>query len=132
MRGDFGAGREGRPTAKQRDRSVVIAHVEVRCAAAHVTANAERLALLPWAVSVYEVAGEFDLLLTVGAVDLPGLRRALRDDVSSPPGVGEVRGDDDAVRRGGRLADAGPVERRPGASAAAVTEWPRPVQRHRT
>ncbi len=92
MRGDFGAGREGRPTAKQRDRSVVIAHVEVRCAAAHVTANAERLALLPWVVSVYEVAGEFDLLLTVRAVDLPGLRRALRDDVSSLPGVREVRG----------------------------------------
>ncbi|KAB2592006.1 hypothetical protein F5983_13675 [Streptomyces arboris] len=91
VRGNFGAGREGRLTAKQRGRSVVIAHVEVRCAAAHVTADAERLALLPWVVSVYEVAGEFDLLLTAGAVDLPGVRRALRDDVSSLPGVGEVR-----------------------------------------
>ncbi|MZD04870.1 AsnC family transcriptional regulator [Streptomyces sp. SID5785] len=78
-------------TAYGSGRSVVVAHVEVTCAAAHVTANAERLALLPWVVSVYEVAGECDLLLTVGAVDLPGLRRALRDDVGTLPGVGEVR-----------------------------------------
>ncbi|WP_432102199.1 Lrp/AsnC family transcriptional regulator [Streptomyces sp. bgisy091] len=78
-------------TAYESARSVVVAHVEVRCAAPEVTANAGRLALLPWVVSVYEVAGDFDLLLTVGAADLPMLGRVLRDDVRALPGVTEAR-----------------------------------------
>ncbi|WSU41162.1 Lrp/AsnC ligand binding domain-containing protein [Streptomyces sp. NBC_01089] len=49
------------------------------------------LTRLPWVVSVLAVAGEYGLFITVGAVDMPALRRALRDDVSTLPGVGDVR-----------------------------------------
>lgn len=78
-------------TAYESARSVVIAHAEVRCTANEVAANVARLTRLPWVVSVFEVAGEYDLFITVGAVDMPALRRAVRDDVSTLPGVGETR-----------------------------------------
>ncbi|MCC9157056.1 Lrp/AsnC family transcriptional regulator [Streptomyces parvulus] len=78
-------------TAYESADSVVVAHVEISCAAPEVAANADRLARLPWVVSVYEVAGDYDLLITVGAFDLPGIRGVVRDDVSTLPGVEQAR-----------------------------------------
>ncbi|MEV6806623.1 Lrp/AsnC family transcriptional regulator [Streptomyces sp. NPDC051129] len=54
-----------------------VAYVEVRCKAGAVDRLIEQLSELSWVFSIEHVVGDFDLLLSVCAADLPALGRQL-------------------------------------------------------
>ncbi|MFD5466752.1 Lrp/AsnC family transcriptional regulator [Kitasatospora sp. NPDC127059] len=61
-----------------------VAYVEVECRAGTALPLAEALAELPWVFSIDHVAGDFDLLLSVCANDLPGLGRLVHEIGARP------------------------------------------------
>ncbi|MFF2079767.1 Lrp/AsnC family transcriptional regulator [Kitasatospora sp. NPDC058162] len=61
-----------------------VAYVEVECRAGTAQQLAETLAELPWVFSIDHVAGDFDLLLSVCAHDLPGLGQLVQEIGARP------------------------------------------------
>lgn len=78
-------------TAYDSARTTTVAFVEVRCRPQHLEAVTNAAAALPWVFSVDATAGDYDLLLSVGAADLPTLSRWLREGIGSLVGVRSTR-----------------------------------------
>ncbi|MYW68317.1 AsnC family transcriptional regulator [Streptomyces sp. SID8379] len=68
-----------------------VGYVEVSCRPKRLAELSERLSALPWVLSVEHVVGDFDLFLTVAAVDLPALGRRVGTELGLLPGVRSTR-----------------------------------------
>lgn len=78
-------------TAYPSARVVTVAYIEVRCGPRAVEAVSAATARLPWVFCVDETAGEYDLLISVGAADLTTLGRWVREGLGGLPGVESLR-----------------------------------------
>ncbi|MFF6896679.1 Lrp/AsnC family transcriptional regulator [Streptomyces hydrogenans] len=78
-------------TAYSAPRSVTVAYVEVRCRPRALEAVSLALAGMPWVFSVDETAGDFDLLASVTAADLPSLGRSVHGLIGGLKGVRSTR-----------------------------------------
>lgn len=78
-------------TAYDSARTTTVAFVEVRCRPRAHEAVGAAASALPWVFSVDETAGDFDLLLSVAAADLPGLGRAVHQVIGGMRGVRSAR-----------------------------------------
>ncbi|MEU2236095.1 Lrp/AsnC family transcriptional regulator [Streptomyces vietnamensis] len=78
-------------TAYDSARTTTVAFVEVRCRPRAHEAVSEAASALPWVFSIEETAGDFDLLLSVAAGDLPGLGRAVHQVIGGMRGVRSAR-----------------------------------------
>ncbi|MDQ8704961.1 Lrp/AsnC family transcriptional regulator [Streptomyces sp. LHD-70] len=78
-------------TAYGSAKSTTVAYVEVRCRPRAVESVGAALAEMPWVFSVDEVAGDFDLLASVAAADLPSLGRSVHGLIGDLDGVRSTR-----------------------------------------
>ncbi|MFI1918324.1 Lrp/AsnC family transcriptional regulator [Nocardia sp. NPDC020380] len=78
-------------TAYGSARVATVAFLEVRCRPRRLETIREAVARLPWVFSVDETAGEFDLMLSSAATDLPTLGRWVRDGIGALRGVRAIR-----------------------------------------
>ncbi|MFD3745389.1 Lrp/AsnC family transcriptional regulator [Nocardia sp. NPDC058633] len=78
-------------TAYESAKTTTVAFVEVRCRPQAMDAVSAAVTALPWVFSVEETAGDYDLLLSVGAPDLPTLGRWTRRDIGALPGLRSTR-----------------------------------------
>lgn len=72
-------------------KTTTVAFVEVRCRPQQLDTVSAAASALPWVFSVDETAGDFDLLLSVGATDLAALGRWTRRDLGGLDGVRSIR-----------------------------------------
>ncbi|WP_078868317.1 Lrp/AsnC family transcriptional regulator [Streptomyces sp. NRRL F-5727] len=70
---------------------ITVAYVEVRCRPRALEAVSLALAGMPWVFSVDETAGDFDLLASVNAADLPSLGRSVHGLIGGLKGVRSTR-----------------------------------------
>ncbi|GGY16177.1 Lrp/AsnC family transcriptional regulator [Streptomyces tanashiensis] len=78
-------------TAYDAAKSATVAYVEVRCRPRSLEAVSHALADMPWVFSVDETAGDFDLLASVAAADLPSLGRSVHGLIGGLKGVRSTR-----------------------------------------
>ncbi|WP_329116841.1 Lrp/AsnC family transcriptional regulator [Streptomyces sp. NBC_01465] len=78
-------------TAYAAPKNVTVAYVEVRCRPRAFDSVGAALAAMPWVFSVDETAGDYDLLASVAAPDLPGLGRAVHGLIGGLDGVRSTR-----------------------------------------
>ncbi|MDJ0384834.1 Lrp/AsnC family transcriptional regulator [Streptomyces sp. G-G2] len=78
-------------TAYDSARAATVAFVEVRCQPGRMEEVSATAAALPWVFSVYETVGDFDLLLSVAAVDPLMLSRSVHRVIGGLPGVRSLR-----------------------------------------
>ncbi|WP_415950130.1 Lrp/AsnC family transcriptional regulator [Streptomyces sp. KLOTTS4A1] len=78
-------------TAYDSARAATVAFVEVRCRPGRMEEVSVAAAGLPWVFSVYETAGDFDLLLSVAAADPLRLSRSVHRVIGGLPGVRSLR-----------------------------------------
>ncbi|MGA5196555.1 Lrp/AsnC family transcriptional regulator [Streptomyces exfoliatus] len=78
-------------TAYDAAKSATVAYVEVRCRPRALESVGSALADMPWVFSVDEVAGDFDVLATVAAADLPSLGRSVHGLIGGLDGVRSTR-----------------------------------------
>ncbi|MFQ6332099.1 Lrp/AsnC family transcriptional regulator [Nocardia sp. CWNU-33] len=78
-------------TAYESAKTSTVAFVEVRCRPRALEAVSAAAATLPWVFTVDETTGDFDLLLSVTAADLPTLGRWTRRGIGSLDGVRSTR-----------------------------------------
>ncbi|MFF1260451.1 MULTISPECIES: Lrp/AsnC family transcriptional regulator [unclassified Streptomyces] len=72
-------------------KATTVAYVEVRCRPRAVESAGAALADMPWVFSVDETAGDFDLLASVVAADLPALGRSVHGLIGGLRGVRSTR-----------------------------------------
>lgn len=72
-------------------KSATVAYVEIRCRPWAMESIGAALAGMPWVFSVDETAGDFDLLASVVAADLPALGRSVRGVIGGLKGVRSTR-----------------------------------------
>ncbi|MCX4393165.1 Lrp/AsnC family transcriptional regulator [Streptomyces sp. NBC_01767] len=72
-------------------KSATVAYVEVRCRPRALDSVGAALAGMPWVFSVDETAGDFDLLASVVAADLPALGRSVHGLIGGLKGVRSTR-----------------------------------------
>ncbi|MFH8734505.1 MULTISPECIES: Lrp/AsnC family transcriptional regulator [unclassified Streptomyces] len=72
-------------------KATTVAYVEVRCRPRAVESAGAALADMPWVFSVDETAGDFDLLASVVAADLPSLGRSVYGLIGGLRGVRSTR-----------------------------------------
>lgn len=78
-------------TAYVSARVATVGFVEVRCRPKFIDQVSAAAAALPWVFSVDETAGDFDLMLSVGAADLSTLGRWVRDGIGGLRGIRSTR-----------------------------------------
>lgn len=78
-------------TAYAPPKSATVAYVEVRCRPRVLDRVAAEVAELPWVFGVDQMAGDFDLLLSLAAPDLPTLGHAVNRTIGVMPGVVSTR-----------------------------------------
>ncbi|MTE11855.1 AsnC family transcriptional regulator [Nocardia sp. CT2-14] len=78
-------------TAYASARLATIGFVEIRCRPRFIDAVSAAAVELPWVIGVEETAGDFDLLISAGAADLPTLGRWVRDDIGGLRGIRSAR-----------------------------------------
>ncbi|MEU9998364.1 Lrp/AsnC family transcriptional regulator [Streptomyces sp. NPDC050848] len=78
-------------TAYDAAKSATVAYVEVRCRPRALESVSIALAGMPWVFSVDEAAGDFDLLASVAAADLPSLGRSVHGLIGGLDGVRSTR-----------------------------------------
>jgi len=78
-------------TAYDAAKSATVAYVEVRCRPRALESVSAALAAMPWVFSVDETAGDFDLLASVVAADLPALGRSVHGTIGGLEGVRTTR-----------------------------------------
>ncbi|MFH8259256.1 Lrp/AsnC family transcriptional regulator [Streptomyces roseolus] len=78
-------------TAYSAPKWVTVAYVEVRCRPRALETVSLALAGMPWVFSVDETAGDFDLLASVTAADLPSLGRSVHGLIGGLKGVRSTR-----------------------------------------
>ncbi|MFF7456554.1 Lrp/AsnC family transcriptional regulator [Kitasatospora sp. NPDC008115] len=78
-------------TAYDAAKSATVAYVEVRCRPRALESVSRALAGMPWVFSVDETAGDFDLLASVAAADLPSLGRSVHGLIGGLKGVRSTR-----------------------------------------
>ncbi|MEV5200585.1 Lrp/AsnC family transcriptional regulator [Streptomyces sp. NPDC053720] len=78
-------------TAYDAAKSATVAYVEVRCRPRALESVSIALADMPWVFSVDETAGDFDLLASVAAADLPALGRSVHGLIGGLDGVRSTR-----------------------------------------
>ncbi|MFJ9178045.1 Lrp/AsnC family transcriptional regulator [Streptomyces sp. NPDC102360] len=71
--------------------TATVAYVEVTCTPGELEELTAGLVRLPWVFSAEHVVGDYDLLLSVAAPDLPALGRRVSDDLGRLPGVRGTR-----------------------------------------
>ncbi|MGD6754161.1 Lrp/AsnC family transcriptional regulator [Streptomyces sp. BH105] len=71
--------------------TATVAYIEVTCTPGELEELTARLVRLPWVFSAEHVVGDYDLLLSVAAPDLPALGRRVSDDLGRLPGVRGTR-----------------------------------------
>ncbi|MFJ8952198.1 Lrp/AsnC family transcriptional regulator [Streptomyces sp. NPDC102340] len=71
--------------------TATVAYVEVTCTPGELEELSDRLVRLPWVFSAEHVVGDYDLLLSIAATDLPALGRRVSDDLGRLPGVRGTR-----------------------------------------
>lgn len=74
-------------TAYPAPKLTTVAFIDIRCRPQQLDAVCAAVTALPWVFSVEETAGEYDFLLSVAAIDVPALGRAIRRDISAHPDV---------------------------------------------
>lgn len=72
-------------------KAATVAYVEVQCRPRAVESVGAALADMPWVFSVDETAGDFDLLASVVAADLPALGRSVHGLIGGLKGVRSTR-----------------------------------------
>ncbi|MFE6955763.1 Lrp/AsnC family transcriptional regulator [Streptomyces sp. NPDC057696] len=78
-------------TAYDAAKSSTVAYVEVRCRPRALESVGTALADMPWVFSVDEATGDFDLLASVAAADLPALGRSVHGLIGGLDGVRSTR-----------------------------------------
>ncbi|MHB9759098.1 Lrp/AsnC family transcriptional regulator [Streptomyces sp. BYX5S] len=71
--------------------TATVAYIEVTCVPGELEELSARLVRLPWVFSAEHVVGDYDLLLSIAASDLPSLGRRVSDDLGRLPGVRTTR-----------------------------------------